>query len=316
MSDPRADQSNIGAEPNVKEAVGVFRSAEDLQGAIDQLLSSGWDRADISLLASEKAVDERLGHHYEKVAELEDDPSAARTAYVEKESLGGAQGGLIGGLAYIGAIVGAGATVASGGALGVALGAAAAAGGAGGLIGSLFAAALGAQEARKIEEHLKHGGFLLWVRVWDGQRADEAAEILSSNNGQDVHIHTIVRRRDYDSAISGPKRKIVALFSSKGEAENAQHRLISEGAAARTVTLQVLKEIGPVPDSMDPEWTFLKLDPFFWFLGNLKEDYAQYIRNGETALSVEVRSDDEAEEVISILEAFQPIRVDQVTSEA
>jgi len=40
----------------VREAVGVFNRSEDLQDAIDELLSSGFDRAELSLLASEHAV--------------------------------------------------------------------------------------------------------------------------------------------------------------------------------------------------------------------------------------------------------------------
>jgi hypothetical protein len=51
----------------VHEAVGVFNRPGDLQGAIDELLSSGFDRAELSLLASEHAVEEKLGHRYEKV---------------------------------------------------------------------------------------------------------------------------------------------------------------------------------------------------------------------------------------------------------
>jgi hypothetical protein len=46
----------------VREAVGVFNRPGDLQVAIDELLSSGFDRAELSLLASEHAVEEKLGH--------------------------------------------------------------------------------------------------------------------------------------------------------------------------------------------------------------------------------------------------------------
>src|SRR5205807_1274853 len=87
----------------VREAVGVFDRSEDLQDAIDELLSSGFDRAELSLLASEHAVEEKLGHRYEKVAALADDPTVPRAAYVSIEAIGGAEGGLIGGLMYVGA---------------------------------------------------------------------------------------------------------------------------------------------------------------------------------------------------------------------
>ncbi len=123
----------------VREAVGIFHRAEDLQGAFDELLSSGFHRAELSLLAGEHAVEEKLGHRYQKVSALADDPTVPRAAYVSTEAVGGAEGGLIGGLTYVGAVVAAGAIVASGCTLAAVTAAAALAGGAGGLIGSVLA---------------------------------------------------------------------------------------------------------------------------------------------------------------------------------
>jgi len=57
----------------VREAVGVFNRPEELQGAIDELLSSGFYRAELSLLASAHAVEAKLDHRYEKVSSLADD---------------------------------------------------------------------------------------------------------------------------------------------------------------------------------------------------------------------------------------------------
>ena len=125
-------------------------------------------------------------------------------------------------------------------------------------------------------------------------------------------MHRFVPKRTFDSTTAGPNRMVVALFPTKGEADNAQHRLITEGIPVSVITLKVLKEVGPVPDSMDAEMTFLKLDPFFWFLGDLKKDYAQYIRNGDTALSVEVATEEAEQSVVSIIRAFQPVRLDEI----
>jgi hypothetical protein len=72
----------------IREAVGRFEPADALQDAIDALMSSGFDRAELSLLAAEHVVEEKLGHRYRKVAELEDDPKAARCSYVSTESVG------------------------------------------------------------------------------------------------------------------------------------------------------------------------------------------------------------------------------------
>ena len=94
---------------NLREAVGVFTSASDLQAAIDELLSSGFHRAELSLLAGEEAVNEKLGGGFANVRAVEDNPVVPRTAYVSPEAIGDAQGGIVGGLAYAGATVAAGA---------------------------------------------------------------------------------------------------------------------------------------------------------------------------------------------------------------
>jgi hypothetical protein len=80
-------------------------------------------------------VEEKLGHRYEKVSALAEDPTVPRAGYVSTEAIGGAEGGLIGGLMYVGAAAAAGAIVVSGGTLAAGITAAVLAGGAGGLIG-------------------------------------------------------------------------------------------------------------------------------------------------------------------------------------
>jgi hypothetical protein len=174
----------------VREVVGVFTDPESLQDAIDDLMTSGFDRAEISLLASEEAVVEKLGHKYKKVKELEDDPAVPRAEYVSTESLGGAQGAITGALIYVGAMVTGGAILASGGALASAiLGAALGAGGYG-LIGAVLSHMLGEQHAQYLHEQLEHGGLLLWVRTWDPKREKTAIQIMSKHSGRDVHAHS------------------------------------------------------------------------------------------------------------------------------
>jgi hypothetical protein len=112
----------------VREAVGVFSTPETLQEAIDELMSSGFDRADLSMLAAEGTVDEKLGHKYQKIAELEDDPIVPRCCYVSTEAIGDAQAWLVGGLMYVGAMAATGAVMASGGTLALVIAAAALAG--------------------------------------------------------------------------------------------------------------------------------------------------------------------------------------------
>lgn len=180
-----------GSQETRTEAVGVFDDAATLQNAIDELLSSGFDRAEISLLSSEQAVEEKLGHAYEKVKELEDDLSVPRTAYISTESRGDAEGGLVGGLVYVGAVAAAGAVVGTGGTLAAAIAAAAMTGGAGAMIGSVLAKLVGDHHAHYLQDQLDHGGLLLWVRTRDQEHERRAAEILSKFSAHDVHTHTI-----------------------------------------------------------------------------------------------------------------------------
>ena len=180
------DKSN-----GVREAVAVFPSEETLQGAIDELLSSGFDRSELSLLASEAAVEEKLGHRYTKVSELEDDPNVPSAAYVSPESIGDAEGAVIGALIYVGAGILMGPVAAAGGGIAAIATAAVAGGTIGGGIGAFLANLIGQSHADYINEQLKHGGLLLWVRVWDEAREKMALEILKRHSGKDVHVHEI-----------------------------------------------------------------------------------------------------------------------------
>lgn len=173
----------------VREAVGVFDGPELLQDAIDELLSSGFNRAELSLLASETAVREKLGDVYHKVSGLEDNARAPRSAYVSTEAVGDAEGAVIGGLMYIGAGVLMGPAAFAGGSLAAIASAAAVGGGIGGVIGSIFAGLIGEAHADRIAEQLDHGGLLLWVRVWDTAREKKAVEILSRHSARNVHVH-------------------------------------------------------------------------------------------------------------------------------
>lgn len=173
----------------VREAVGVFPNAEAFQEAIDDLLLSGFDRAELSLMASEAAVENKLGHKYRKVADVEDDDAVPRVAYVSPESIGDAEGALIGGLLYIG--VGVGAVLASAGALATAMTGGVLGGGAGAIIGSVLAKMVGDHHARYLQEQLDHGGLLLWVRTWNEDDEKRAVSILKKHSGRDVHVHAV-----------------------------------------------------------------------------------------------------------------------------
>jgi hypothetical protein len=174
-----------------REAVGMFPSAEALQGAIDELLSSGFDRAELSLLASEHAVFEKVGRTPRTMSSLAEDPAVPRAAYVSPEAVGGAEGGVIGGLLYVGAVAAAGSVIAAGGALAVAIVAAAVGGGAGGLVGSILAKWIGDHHADYLQKQIELGGLLLWVRTWDAKHERRAVQILQRHGASEIHVHTL-----------------------------------------------------------------------------------------------------------------------------
>jgi hypothetical protein len=176
---------------SLREAVAIFTNADDLQAAIDELLSSGFHRAELSLLAGEDALNEKLGRGFASVRDLEDDPTAVRSAYISPEAIGDAQGGIVGALMYAGATAAAGAMFVSGGTILGALVVATVVGGAGGVVGTLLAKWLGDHHGRYLQAQLDHGGLLLWVRTEDTEAQVRALDILRRHSSQDVHIHTL-----------------------------------------------------------------------------------------------------------------------------
>ena len=176
------------ATRTVREAVAVFDHAEHLQDAIDELLSSGFHRAELSLLAGEQTVREKLGRH-DSIAALADNPDAPRTNYVSPEALGDAEGAVIGALMYVGAMAATGAVVASGGTLAALIIGTTLAGGGGALIGVVMAKFIGDHHAAHLQKQLDLGGLLLWVRAWNEADEKTAAAILRKHSGSDVHIH-------------------------------------------------------------------------------------------------------------------------------
>lgn len=190
----------------VREVVGVFHTADDFEAAADDLLAHGFDRSELSVLAGHKAVEEKLGHLYDKVSELEDDPQAPRAAYVEKDSSDEARTGTIGGLAYVGALAAVGGMVASGAALGWVITGALVLGGGGGVLGAWLNRRVVKDSALSVEEQLTGGGLLLWVRIRDAAHESLALEILQRHAGDDVHVHELPATTKLEKQLLGRLR--------------------------------------------------------------------------------------------------------------
>lgn len=172
-----------------REAVALFKAEDALQAAIDELLMAGFDRAELSILATEDALRSTFGNRFKRSAELEDVDDVPRGCYVSPEAIGDAQGGIIGGLIYVGAVAATGLIVLSGGSLAAAIAGAALAGGTSGLVGTFMAKRIGEVHAIHTSQHLEHGGLLLWVRTWTPDKERRAMAILRKHSGEDVHVH-------------------------------------------------------------------------------------------------------------------------------
>ncbi len=185
----------MSAEPGrttIREAVAVFDEVAELDAAVEDLLAAGFKKSDISLLASEDAVSKKLGHRYERVEELEDEPDAPRIAYRTRASPGSSDDVIIGTLTYLPAVVAAGTVVASEGVVAAAVTGTAIAGA---LLGSVLTRWLDKHHAEQLHEQLDRGGLLLWVRTSDPDSQRRSVEILTRHSAHDVHIHQLPVKR-------------------------------------------------------------------------------------------------------------------------
>jgi hypothetical protein len=176
------------ARSTVNEAVAVFHDVSALDAAVDDLRKAGFSRGDISLLASEDAVERKLGHRYERVEELEDDPDVPRVVYKTRSSVGESEDLIVGSMTYLPAVVAAGTVVATAGVVAAAVTGTAIAGA---LIGTVLAHWLDKSQAEWLQEQLDHGGLLLWVRTPDAEAEQKAMAVLRRHSAHDVHIHRL-----------------------------------------------------------------------------------------------------------------------------
>jgi hypothetical protein len=178
----------------VREAVGVFSVPEALERAVDELEVSGFDRAALSILASDETIKDRVGRLYRNIAEIADNRRVPQRAFVETDSRIEGAAAAIGIPCYIGGVAGAGVTA-------VGFGAATAATVAGGVVGGVVGAGLGAllaggmirRHVRKVSEQLAEGGLVLWVSLRDDDAERRALHILAASGGRDVHVHEFER---------------------------------------------------------------------------------------------------------------------------
>lgn len=169
------------------ELVGLFHNPDDLERAINRLASSGWNRADLSMLAprgllAREAVDGQA-------TDIADDPDAERSAPVSDTDMrqGRTLAASMAGVAA--AFLASGATIMTGGAaLAAIVGAAAAGGGAATLVGA-FGQRARSERDRFLHDQVEQGGILLWARLDDAGEEQKARDIFARCGATEIHLH-------------------------------------------------------------------------------------------------------------------------------
>ncbi|MBS9718218.1 hypothetical protein ACFFUT_13160 [Pseudohalocynthiibacter aestuariivivens] len=189
MSETRAKDDRT-TYIDVPEAVDVFETFDDLQGAFYDLRMFGFSRYDISLLARQEVLEETLGKAYWRATDLEDDPDAPRAAFVSEEAIGELQGAIAGGFFFLGSFIALTAMLTLASTLAASIAAIAIGGSPAAVIGTLLARRVGKHHKDYYAKQIEHGGILLWVRVRDKEREKLAVKIMKGHSGRDVHVHS------------------------------------------------------------------------------------------------------------------------------
>jgi hypothetical protein len=150
--------------------------------AVYTLETRGFDRAAFSLLPSEEAVSLKLGHRYQQVREVEDEPGVPRDTFLSRISRLEADYLPAPKLASVSALVFARA----GSVLPVLIAA-----GAGAALGTALSRVIHEHHASRVQEQLARGGLLLWVNVRNARAEHTVLEVPRAQSAHTVHAHEI-----------------------------------------------------------------------------------------------------------------------------
>jgi len=157
---------------------GIVKSYSQAEQLVEELQAEGFPASEISVLLPDSEGRHDIGHVKATKA-----PEGATTG----ATAGGVTGGVLGLLAGIGALAipGVGPFIAAG-PLMAALGGAAIGAGTGGLVGALVGMGIPEIEAKRYQDKLKRGNYLIAVAVADGDEKDRAKEILKNVGAEDI----------------------------------------------------------------------------------------------------------------------------------
>lgn len=174
------------------EVVGLLRSSRDLEEALAAFTSSGWDRADLSLLARHNVL---LPEHLRTdTVELADNPAAERASPVSHTDVRQGRALAAGIIGLAAAFAASAAIVVNGGsALMAVIGALII----GGLVIALVAGLgyrIGDVRRRFLREQADHKGIVLWVKIKKPGDEEKARRIFARLSARNVHVHERVVR--------------------------------------------------------------------------------------------------------------------------
>jgi hypothetical protein len=157
---------------------GIVKSHSQAEQIVEGLQNAGFPASEISVLLPDNEGKHDIGHVKATKA-----PEGATTG----ATAGGVTGGVLGLLAGIGALAipGVGPLIAAGPIMaalsGTAVGATT-----GGVVGGLVGLGIPEIEARRYEDKLKSGNYLIAVDARDGDQKDRAKEIFKNGGAEDI----------------------------------------------------------------------------------------------------------------------------------
>jgi uncharacterized membrane protein len=157
---------------------GIVKTHAQAEQIVENLQADGFPPSEISILLPDNEGNHDIGHVKATKA-----PEGATTG----ATAGGVTGGVLGLLAGVGALAipGVGPFIAAGPIM-AALSGAAIGATTGGVVGALIGLGIPEIEAKRYEDKLKNGNFLIAVHVRDGDEKDSAKEIFKNAGAEDV----------------------------------------------------------------------------------------------------------------------------------
>ena len=157
---------------------GIVKSHSQAEQIVEGLQDAGFPASEISILLPDNEGKHDIGHVKATKA-----PEGATTG----ATAGGVTGGVLGLLAGVGALAipGVGPFIAAGPIMAL-LGGTAVGATTGGLVGGLVGMGIPEIEARRYEDKLKSGNYLIAVDARDGDQKNRAKEIFKNASAEDI----------------------------------------------------------------------------------------------------------------------------------